>query len=1036
MADDNIKFTIEGDAASLLAAVNQSNAHLSALVESVGNLGKATSDSNKETKEAVDALGDQQQAFAGLYAASQVAFGAVRSFVGQLSAFTDASSGAEDANVRLNAALQAAGTYTPAIEAQFAALATKYEALTGIADDLIVEQMALFTTIGKVGPENMEAAIKAMADLSSTGIGLRQSTMLISQALQGNTGRLERYTGDIDKAKLATDGARVVFDAVAASMEGGAAKAAETFSGKMRQVANVIDNAREGIGALLSSAVEPLLDSFLGLSEPVRTAVTDIGLIAGVGGVAYGAITSLVAGFGALLPVVGVAVPAGVTALTGVLTAALVPALTVVAAVAAVVAAAFAGYKFAEWVYGFTTVAKEAKLNAEIHDQLAGMIKKAADESPKLRIATDDLTRSDQELAAIEKELTASAEASIKANQAHAEAMKKAADEAERLGKIRDQAFGLDKIAAVNDTIAAIGGVENISKMTAEAIRTFSDTLDAAIAVAKRQGLADIAAKFEAIVLPVDALTASMGSLYSAMSIVVPTVEQLTAGVAQASIEMGNLTLEAGFGAEAMLANARSTEEANRELERLGMLLPQLAITNQNVSQQVQSETTGLMGSLKSIISENLGGLNQIFMAAFTGGGGALGAVQAFATKAVESVLGMIPVVGTFLSKFAGPMIEGFKKIGSAIKRAFGGPSEEEIEGRSVAEKFRDELALVLTEAQKLEVQTHVNAGRSAEWATSVIAIRDAYLAHGRSAEEALAIADRLWRAEKEGGDAVQQVIDEIVRTTRGSLIPAQDLARESGVSSFESIRSSADRTDTTVGDLAKTVGEDVPRAARDAASSADGSFSQIRNKVVAVDEAIRVDLMASIAAMEAQLATAANGGTADFEAMALAIEEMKRQLAEPIVIPVEVEQPEWPERPSGGGGGGGGGGDDPTLPHNDDDLRAIIERFLRDNPGDYQRIPSATGISPATLHRLGIPGFAQGGFVKPFTEVLALLHGGPRGEIIAPVDQLERSMRGGSGIVGPSRVDQHIHLTLDGREIAHAIVPELPSVLRARGVV
>lgn len=130
--------------------------------------------------------------------------------------------------------------------------------------------------------------------------------------------------------------------------------------------------------------------------------------------------------------------------------------------------------------------------------------------------------------------------------------------------------------------------------------------------------------------------------------------------------------------------------------------------------------------------------------------------------------------IGGFLSKLGGGIVEGFgnlisggisslisKGIGFATKglsMLFGSPSQRELEGREAAMDFRKGLEKGLTAGQRAEAVASGNF----QWASSVIAIRDAYIAAGRTEAEALAAADRLWRAEKKGGDAVKRVQEEI----------------------------------------------------------------------------------------------------------------------------------------------------------------------------------------------------------------------------------------------------------------------------------
>ena len=112
--------------------------------------------------------------------------------------------------------------------------------------------------------------------------------------------------------------------------------------------------------------------------------------------------------------------------------------------------------------------------------------------------------------------------------------------------------------------------------------------------------------------------------------------------------------------------------------------------------------------------------------------------------------------LGTLLGGMAGDLIGPLiSKVGGFFKNLFGGPSGIEVEGRKTAQSFRDQIALTLTGAQKAEAGTD-------EWKKSVIGVRDAYIAAGKTEQEALDIMDRLWKAEKAGGKEVAAVIAEI----------------------------------------------------------------------------------------------------------------------------------------------------------------------------------------------------------------------------------------------------------------------------------
>jgi len=158
--------------------------------------------------------------------------------------------------------------------------------------------------------------------------------------------------------------------------------------------------------------------------------------------------------------------------------------------------------------------------------------------------------------------------------------------------------------------------------------------------------------------------------------------------------------------------------------------------------------------------SENVGAkVSGIFQQAFMGGGGAIGAVKAFATETLSNLIGMIPGVPPWVQSFAGPIVEMFSKLASKAKDffrgLFGGPSRDELNGRNLVSEFEQNLAGLLTAQQRAE------AGNDA-WKQTVIAIRDAYIAAGLTEQQALRDAERLWASSREGAEASKRVIAEI----------------------------------------------------------------------------------------------------------------------------------------------------------------------------------------------------------------------------------------------------------------------------------
>ncbi len=173
-----------------------------------------------------------------------------------------------------------------------------------------------------------------------------------------------------------------------------------------------------------------------------------------------------------------------------------------------------------------------------------------------------------------------------------------------------------------------------------------------------------------------------------------------------------------------------------------------------------------------------LGAIGPQFAGAFLGPGSAGDKMKAFATQAAGTLMGMIPGVGPWLQQFSGPIIAGLTKLASKAKDLlsgiFGGPSATEKEQRTLVKTFEEDLARALTEQQKLEA-----GGES--WKETVIAIRDAYIAQGRTAAEAEADAKRLWESSKQGAGATAAVIADIERKMREAAAAGVDMANRVG---------------------------------------------------------------------------------------------------------------------------------------------------------------------------------------------------------------------------------------------------------------
>lgn len=319
----------------------------------------------------------------------------------------------------------------------------------------------------------------------------------------------------------------------------------------------------------------------------------------------------------------------------------------------------------------------------------------------------------------------------------------------------------------------------------------------------------------------------------------------------------------------------------------------------------------------------------------------------------------------------------GLGAIWSGIKSIFGGVSAMEQQGRSAAAAFRAELKATLTDTQLLEVGTD-------EWKTSIIAIRDAYLAAGRTEEEALAISRQLWEAEKQGPEAVKRVIQEIQGVMQQGLIPATQAAGRAMADAARLARGSfADVTgaiDILQAKLRNT--ESLQVLSAELAKASKGGVFDLQ-AILREVEAITASLGTSdpaVQVLQDAIARAAVTGVIDFQAMGAAIAALKAQMAVPIVVPVKFDIEDFLANvPGAERRRAGSGRDDAFLRFTGANLKEAAADFLRRNPGDTHRIASALEVSQAEVTAAGFQGGTHGRFVDFGAGTPALLHGRER---------------------------------------------------------
>jgi len=273
-----------GFIAGLEAELDSNIPKISALKRELSDLKKPIEDVatvTKTTSSAISGFGEQIASMATGFITAQAAIGVVTGAFHTLTGFVadsvKAYAEAESAQKKLTTALQAQGTSTPAIIAQYGDLATQFQHTTAFSDDLITSMEGLLVQVGNVMPNAMQAALKASTDLAAgLGIDLETATTIVAKAAAGHTETLGRYGIKVDQAKLASEGFSAVLEAINRQFGGQAAAQLDTYAGRVENLKNQWNNLQEVFGKLI--VTDPVLSAALrNLSEGIGATADNAG---------------------------------------------------------------------------------------------------------------------------------------------------------------------------------------------------------------------------------------------------------------------------------------------------------------------------------------------------------------------------------------------------------------------------------------------------------------------------------------------------------------------------------------------------------------------------------------------------------------------------------------------------------------------------------------------------------------------------------------------------------------------------------------
>ena len=116
-----------------------------------------------------------------------------------------------------------------------------------------------------------------------------------------------------------------------------------------------------------------------------------------------------------------------------------------------------------------------------------------------------------------------------------------------------------------------------------------------------------------------------------------------------------------------LLTTGQGLIPLNKEVGDFSVVLADDVVPSIEDLNEALGDSPSLLSQFGSVLKSTLGDLNNVFTSAFEGGGGIAGAIKSLTTTVVEGITAMIPVVGPVVSQFAGAIVAGFSKLGTAI---------------------------------------------------------------------------------------------------------------------------------------------------------------------------------------------------------------------------------------------------------------------------------------------------------------------------------------------------------------------------------
>lgn len=163
----------------------------------------------------------------------------------------------EQSEAKLAQAMKNRGIYTEEAFEETKKFASEMQRLTKFGDEEIMMAQNLNISVGKLSGEGLKRATAATLDLAEAkGMKLTAAADLVSKSIGSTTNALSRYGIQIREGVTdPTERAELIVREISKTFGGQAAAAADTYSGKLKQLSNSFGDLQEDLG----KAIIPLI---------------------------------------------------------------------------------------------------------------------------------------------------------------------------------------------------------------------------------------------------------------------------------------------------------------------------------------------------------------------------------------------------------------------------------------------------------------------------------------------------------------------------------------------------------------------------------------------------------------------------------------------------------------------------------------------------------------------------------------------------------------------------------------------------------